>query len=241
MLAAAIASGFSQIDAALLRLRTGRGPEHMLNLSVPPTFCSHWLIPRLPNFYADHPGITLNLSTRVGVPDAAAMHEASSHCAIAVCSDSPAGLDSKTVLPLTLYPCASPALLARAGSNHQASEYSWRRLLSSLPLLDQLSLPEAWPQFLNAHAMADAPVQWAGRYELLSLGHHAALAGLGIALLPDYVITNDLRSRRLKRLGRNVSYRSEKAYRLIYPPGGAPHRAFDAFNAWLGDQSSRST
>ena len=44
----------------------GREEGYVLHLAVVSTFCTQWLIPRLPQFAALHPRITLNLSVRSG-------------------------------------------------------------------------------------------------------------------------------------------------------------------------------
>ncbi|MGR5437933.1 LysR substrate-binding domain-containing protein, partial [Vibrio owensii] len=36
-----------------------------LNLAILPTFGTRWLAPRLPQFFDQHPGITINLTTRL--------------------------------------------------------------------------------------------------------------------------------------------------------------------------------
>ncbi|MFN6996254.1 MAG: hypothetical protein ACK4PH_18815, partial [Aquincola tertiaricarbonis] len=56
--------------------------------------------------------------------------------------------------------------------------------LAEWPLLQQSTRPEAWRQWFDAQGV-DAPRAMAGpRYELFSMQAAAAMAGLGVALMP---------------------------------------------------------
>ena len=59
-----IRRALQQIAAATLGFKAN--PQGgTLNLAILPTFGTRWLAPRLPRFQTAHPGITINLSTRL--------------------------------------------------------------------------------------------------------------------------------------------------------------------------------
>ncbi|GGE01354.1 hypothetical protein GCM10011390_20280 [Aureimonas endophytica] len=65
-----IREALRRISAASLNLRANPFGG-TLNLAILPTFGTRWLAPRLPDFLARHPGITINLATRLVEADAA--------------------------------------------------------------------------------------------------------------------------------------------------------------------------
>lgn len=226
---AEVQESLRRIEDATLRLRAKRAGSDQLDVAVSPTFCNRWLIPRLASFYEQHPEVRLNLQTSIGVPDLRALR---ADCAIAFCEASAVSYESKQVAELRLFPVIAPALLGRS----RASD--WRDALYAHPLLDQLTLPDAWEHFLKEAHVDPSRTHRGARYQLLALGHQAALVGLGIALMPDYVVADDLRARRLIRLG-NLDCQATASYRLIVPPRTRDRDAFRAFSEWLFAQSQR--
>ena len=59
--------GISLITNAGVKLRTNPNGG-ALNLAVLPAFGTHWLAPRLADFIAQYPGVTVNFSTRTRPP-----------------------------------------------------------------------------------------------------------------------------------------------------------------------------
>ena len=59
-----IRESLRKIEHDTLSLMAHRGAGGVLELAVIPTFATRWLIPRLGDFKASHPGITLDLATR---------------------------------------------------------------------------------------------------------------------------------------------------------------------------------
>jgi len=60
----------------------------------------------------------------------------------------------------------------------------------------------------------------------------AAIAGLGLALLPDFLITEELASGALVTV-LDRPLQSEGAYWLVWPPERAEHPPLVAFRDWL--------
>jgi LysR family transcriptional regulator, glycine cleavage system transcriptional activator len=221
--ALAVNESLKRIEEATLRLRAKHTQSKHLDVAVSPTFCNHWLIPRLASFYEQHPDITLNLQTAIGLPDLAALN---SDCAIAFCGDVPTEFDAEQILSLTLMPVASRKLVTKERAKN------WRTTLCEYPLLGQLTLPDAWRDFLTNLAIDVNLTREGSQYQLLTLGHQAALVGLGIALLPDYVVGSDLRAKRLLRIG-TATYQPSASYQLLSTSRLRESEAFRAFRTWL--------
>ncbi|MGL4231843.1 MAG: LysR substrate-binding domain-containing protein [Casimicrobium sp.] len=226
--ALAIQESLGRIEEATLRLRAKHAMSSHLDVAVSPTFCNHWLIPRLASFYAQHPGVTLNLQTSIGVPNLAALK---ADCAISFCETAPSEFDAESILALTLTPIASPKLVGKRSARE------WRKTLCEFPLLGQLTLPDAWRELLAQIGIEASATREGPRYQLLTLGHQATLVGLGIALLPDYVVREDVRARRLVRIG-DASYRPKASYQLLAPARMRESEAFRPFRAWLKETAA---
>jgi len=216
----------SRLERAIHDLRSHGGRGGRLRLSVASTFATHWLIPRLPDFTAAHPDVTLDLATRIGAVDFARVDV---DAAITFVDAAPWPATGVRLTPLRLSPQALPSLARQLGRGRGAP---W---LDTAPLLVNVSVPGAWAAWaetagvpaerlsrLRARGERTGP-----RYDLLSMASNAALAGLGVALLPDF-----LNDRRLRALS-NVVWATPGAYYLSYPTQNAELPALSRFKQWL--------
>lgn len=198
-----------------------------LNLAILPTFGMRWLVPRLPDFARAHPEVTLNLSTR--------LHDfsfASEPFDAAIFFGSGDWPDTQSMLlrKEAVIAVAAPALIA--GRDHARAQD-----LHDLPLLHIATRPDAWRAWFLAHG-ADAPPPATGMvYDQFSTITQAALHGLGVALLPTYLIEEELATGRLC-----VVYggRTEVpgGYYLVWPSHKSRQPALRVFCRWLADQTA---
>jgi LysR family transcriptional regulator, glycine cleavage system transcriptional activator len=66
----------------------------------------------------------------------------------------------------------------------------------------------------------------------MSMAFNAAVAGLGVVLLPDFMADDALASGKLKSLSRK-RWRSSRGYYLVYPDTSAQVQALQIFRRWL--------
>jgi LysR family glycine cleavage system transcriptional activator len=231
-----IATALRQIERATQSIVMSKGAGGPLNLCVASSFATYWLIPRLSEFVGQHPEVTLNLSTHIGPVDfLSSAHDA----AIEYCDGKETGLRAELVLPLILQPYASPRLLDGVNDDQPRAKVSSQdlvRILNNKPLIRHTTVPFAWQSWLaNSGLVAEvSPQQLASgpQYALLSMALNGAIAGLGIALLPEYVARVALANRQLLRLS-GVSFKSSKGYYLRYPENKQGLVALKSFQAWL--------
>lgn len=221
---AEIAPALQRIERATHDLITTKGSGGVLNLSVASSFGAYWLIPRLSAFVTAHPEIRLNLATHVGPVDwSRATHDA----AIEFCAGAEPGLAAQQVLPLVVTPYAAP----RAGR-----QAALRQLLNTTPLIRVASAPDAWARWLSsaglAGAVAPAQLTSGPQYDLLSMALNGAIAGLGVALLPDYAAAGALAAGQLRQLSRHA-LQADKGYYLRCPEWKAELVAVRRFREWL--------
>jgi LysR family transcriptional regulator, glycine cleavage system transcriptional activator len=226
--AAATREALSLIEAATLSLRTREQNQWHLDLTVSPTLCSRWLIPRLASFYAAYPQATIDIQMNTGVPDFSSQRL---DCALVYCDSAPLGLQSVRVLDLVLVPVVAAMIVK------ESAQSDWRSIIQSLPLLRQNSLPSAWQRFLEKANISSDKVHASTIYTRLALEHQAALTGLGISLLPLYLISEDLRAKRLLRLG-DLQCEGLGGYFLVSRELGRTP-VLKAFQTWLHETAAQ--
>ncbi|QEI04515.1 LysR family transcriptional regulator [Pigmentiphaga aceris] len=193
-----------------------------LSLSLGASVGAYWLIPRLPAFTQAHGEITLSLSTRVGPADFKAAIDASLEFGDGRRSD----VHSDFVLALDLAPYAAPGWIAVHG----------KRVTNDTPrasLLHHHTLVDGWDHWFRFDGLAGNPGRDGPRFEIMSMALNAAVAGLGVALLPDYMVADHVAAGRLKRLSRRQFRYPQKGYYLVYPSASAGRPALQTFRHWL--------
>jgi LysR family glycine cleavage system transcriptional activator len=198
------------------------GIDGILNLAVMPTFASRWLIPRLPAFLAHHPNATVNFTSRIEPFDFA--HE-SFDAAIHFGSVKWPGTVGEHLMDEEVVPVCSPSYLAQ---NH----ISCPRDLAKAKLLQQTTRPTLWADWFS-HTGTVAPGALRGhRFEQYAMIEQAAFAGMGVALLPRFVVEDDIATGQLQ-LALPNSVLTTEAYSIVYPEPKGDIPLVQAFRDWI--------
>ncbi|WP_409030171.1 LysR family transcriptional regulator [Janthinobacterium sp. CG_23.3] len=192
-----------------------------LNLAILPTFGTRWLAPRLPQFLADNPGITINLTTRLAPFD---FNLESVDAAIHFGPPEWPGAELDFLMNETVVPACSRALLA----THQFTSASD---LVKVPLLHMVSRPDAWRRWLGAMGVEADDVHGM-LVDQFAMATQAAISGLGIALLPRFLIESELARGDLVE-AINGPVESAERYYLAWPSSRASYPPLQAFRSWL--------
>jgi len=215
-----------QAEAATLQVMAYNGRGGVLTVALLPTFGSRWLVPRLGDFIARHGDIQLNLVTQVkpfdfkGSGIDAAIHFGAGVWPDAVCH---------RLMGEVIVPVGAPALLAGRPALEHPGE------VQAFPLLQLTTRPQAWTGWLRA-AGVEAPEAPRGpRFEEFHMIIQAAIAGLGLAVLPRFLIQEELAAGRLQvAVDRPVV--SDQAYYLVHPERKADLYKVCVFRDWLVGQ-----
>lgn len=213
------------ISQAALKLRAN-AEGGTLTLSILPAFGVHWLGPRLARFSMQHPGITINLSTRLRPFDLAAMgFDAAVHFGK---PDWP-GADHLFLMNEEVLPVCAPSLLQSPVTDPVE--------LLKLPLLQLEGRPGAWKRYLRSQGVEYLKTSGMVFDQFASMTQ-AALHGLGVALLPLFLIEEALEDERLvtawPAIGRDLG-----DYYLVWSKA-APERApLMTFRSWLAKDVQR--
>ncbi|WP_122073745.1 LysR family transcriptional regulator [Pseudophaeobacter sp. EL27] len=198
-----------------------------LNLAILPAFGMRWLMPRLPEFARRHPDITINMTTRLQAfsfgsePIDAAIHFGN--------SDWP-GTDSMLLKSEQLLPVCSPDLVP-------VGTYIPPQKILKMPLLHIQTRPTAWVDWFELHGVSTSPESLGGTmYDQFSTITQAALHGLGVALMPDYLVEQDIATGRLTGLQPQAT-EAAGAYYLVWPKTKSRDPALTKFRQWLEGQA----
>ncbi|MBU2963566.1 LysR family transcriptional regulator [Citreicella sp. C3M06] len=192
-----------------------------LSLAVLPTFATRWLGPRLGDFLGRHPGVALNLSTRIGRFD---FETELFDAAIYFGEPDWPGAQHLKLFDERITACVSPAF-AEQHPVHSLDD------LRDLPTLRLESRPTVWEDWTAGQGGA-APGGPGMLMDQFSMMIQAASSGLGIALLPDYLARIEIAEGRLVPvLKQAVPVRG--AYWLVWPETRHEDAALGALRGWL--------
>lgn len=192
-----------------------------LTLAVPPTFGARWLTPRLPGFLERHPGVMLNLLSRLTQFD---FRQDVIDAAIGFGPPQWTGAEMVRLRSEVMIPVCTPALAERHGFRQAAD-------IRRAPLLHLTTRPAAWEEWLRRHGADDGAVHGM-LFDQFGTLFEAAAAGLGVALLPDFLFAGELRQGRVVQ-ALPLPLESRDAYHLYWPEDRRTHHPLVLFRDWL--------
>lgn len=195
-----------------------------LNLAVLLSFGMRWLAPRLPDFVSNHPDITLNLVTRMSQFD---FKTDTIDAAIHFGQPNWPGTESAFLRHEEVIPVCSPKMV---------KEYGFRTAsdLRAAPLLILVSRPDAWEKWL---ASQNAPAEdvFGMMFDQFGTIANSAAAGLGVALMPTFLIEKELSTGELVP-AIPVRVQSQESYYLIWPTDRSLYPPLKALKFWLASR-----
>ena len=210
-------------DSQYLMGQTDSGAS--LDIAVTPTFAMRWLIPRLPRFQARYPNITVHLAERV---EPFVLVGSGFDAAIHFEHPAWAGMHTHRLLHEVLVPVCHPALL-EAGQTPS--------LLDRLPRLHRRQTPDAWQRYVQETGILLSHPAAGARYDLHAMLIEAALAGLGVALLPQLYVETELAQGQLVAPWPKSNGVS-KTFCLVLPgPIGLSEGPIQSFAQWLMEEA----
>ena len=205
-------------------LRTMSAAEAGLSLSVAtlPTFGSRWLSPRLPKFLDLNPGAVLNVGSRSKPFEFEeedfdlAIHYGQPVWARGICTY----LCSELIVPV-----AGGALMRPAAQLTPSS-------LLDQPLLHLATRPKLWQQWFATVDVVTERAYRGHRFDQFAMIVEAAVAGMGYALLPRYLIERELRAGELAVVF-DTPMETDNSYYVVVPEAKATNALANNFIGWL--------
>ena len=215
----------AQSEELVMTARAIAAGDDVLSIATLPTFGNRWLMPRLPDFMARHPGLMVDVASRSRPFDLTA-----EHFDLAIHYGQPvwAQATCKYLCSETILPVASPALLQRAHVSRPQD-------LEKTPLLQLATRPGLWAEWFQLQGIDSQNAYKGSRFDEFSMIIEAAVRDVGIALLPLYLIENEIESGKLQIVfDRPMS--TDNAYYIVLPYGKQDQSMGQAFQSWLLDQ-----
>jgi LysR family glycine cleavage system transcriptional activator len=197
-----------------------------LQLAAVPTFATRWLIPRLPDLKRQHPDITVHIDTRTRpFMFADTAFDAALYAGTPEQVTNWAGTRAVKLLDEVVVPVCSPHWLGGQSSLPPDA-------LVSLPLLQQSTRPLAWRQWFDAQGVIATQALAGPRFELFSMTAAAAVHGMGVALMPQLLIEEELaRGELVVACARALP--SQRGYYFVQPEGSDKSPTTQLFLNWL--------
>lgn len=217
ILAQGCADGFAHVARAVA-LVTGAEANRPLHISPTPSFAAAWLMPRLPEFRAVHPGLSMVLDP---TPELVKLTPGGVDLSIRYGNGDWPGMHSEILLESAMVVVAAPSLVA-------GKDMSDPTALRMLPWLEEVGTTES-TRWLDAHGVTGPSrgslVQVPGNLLL-----DGARDGQGVAVTVRHFVEADIQSGRLCVLHEDAT--PGTGYHLVTRPG--VHRApLKAFIRWI--------
>lgn len=217
-----VAVRLNSVERDTLEMMARRGQGGSLELAVVPSFATRWLMPRLASFQRANPDISINLATRTRqFLFNETEFDAAIHCGNTVWP----GVEAHALMAENLVAVCSPDLIApgKQLAPQQIQDY---------PLLQQSTRPYAWRQWFDSLGLSVEHDMTGSRYELFSMLSQAAIHCMGIALIPPFLIEDELKAGLLV-IPVHHPFLSGNSYHLLCPEGKSESVALKQFREWL--------
>lgn len=211
-LADAAGNALADVDGAVRALQDARGSEQRVRLAALHSFVHAWLLPRLPRFAADNPGVRIEFDVGIAPvrfdddgPDFAVRHGPGQW----------PGLAAQLLLREALFPVAAPSLPGAAEARNAGD-------VARLPLVADLGR-QGWPDWCRHAGVRNPRLDQRYVFNDSTDMLEAAALGLGAALAREHTVAAWLGSGRLRRLpgpmlpGRFAHHVVHPAHRPLRP------------------------
>lgn len=197
----------------------------LLSLAILPAFGTRWLAPKLADFLTANPGITINLATRIRP-----FHFETDSFDAAIHFGQNNWIDAGhlKIFDERLTACASPELLLNKPIKCVAD-------LQAHQLFQLETRSSAWAVWFEGQGGKSLPVRGM-LFDQFALMIQSAIAGLGIALLPEYLAAHEIARGRLVPILK-PAIEGTGSYWLAWPNKRAQYPPLEAFRDWLATQS----
>lgn len=235
VLNAAGAALLNAVEPALDQLQDGvraaaaasGGAQHLVRLTLLPSFAQRWLLPRMPAWRERHPDIVLELHTSQQIVD---LPREGFHAALRQGSGRWRGLEADRLLDSHLIVVGSPTAARRLLGRDPAT-------FADEPLLGHAGMWEDWFRLVGKKVRVN-PV---AAFNDAGLMLQAAEQDLGLALAREVLAADALRAGTLYKLSTVVlDDQDTYAYWLAYPTALRDWPPLVALGHWIKDEVAKS-
>jgi Transcriptional regulator len=215
----------TQVEMSTHTLRSYGGETEVLRVSTPSTFGARWLVPRLKGWGIRHPHIHLDLCNEQQGDD---LLQGRSDLAFYFGQGSRPGSESLKLFGEELVAVCAPSSLPDAPLTDPTQ-------LTGLVLLQNASRPQAWHEWFEHQGFRTDHSYHGPRFDTFYMCIRAAQSGCGVALLPRFLVEEELADGKLVIAWQHLMP-SRDAYYLAYPEHTAGVPKVKAFVSWIMEQ-----
>lgn len=215
-----------EIDKLTLTVRNFESTFDEIHIGVLPTFSARFLVPLMPDLYQRHPEIRLKLTTELGKIDFTQMPY-----------DIVISFNEVAQDEVMCYNIMDEHLIAVASPQLVEEEKLTLNQIEKAPLLTFLIRPNLWHDWFASVNRSAPPPQSGLVFENFQILIHAAIAGLGIALIPEFLIREELKRGQLKQIHSRPLH-SKPYYFMAIPQEKMQDEKIIKFKEWLLSQAA---
>jgi len=227
-LAVDLAAGFSQIKRTVEAVRAA--PVRRLRISVEPAFAARWLVPRFGRFTAAHPDIEVDMESSEELRTLG--RDADIAIRFLDSATRKPGGSARKLFAVSGFPVIAAAKNTAGSRRRSDQDVLGFRLLHD----DDGTIWRRWFAASGLNGFDEAKHLYFNDY---SLTLTATLRGQGVALSAPIYVRSQLRSGRLKRIGRTPVTFGD--YWLLQSTDRASAKARAAFLQWFAGETQRIT
>jgi LysR family glycine cleavage system transcriptional activator len=212
-------------DEAILRALSASHREKTLAIAAMPTFGSRWLAPKLGKFLASNRNVHIELSAR-----SEPFEFENSHFDLAFHFGDQVWPNSVTTLLCheVSIPAASPGFLARHPLNSVEE-------IANVPLLQLSRRAMWWSKWQETYGLSGNYAFHGHSFEQFNMLIEAAISGLGVALLPAYMIERELRYNLLE-VALPAPMKTDSSYCVSVPNWKVSDPLILKFISWVAEE-----
>ena len=227
--------GFKNLTEACSAIECDRNNDALV-VTVPPSFCVKWLIPRLERFQDRHPDIDVRIDARDELVN---FHAGLADVGVRYGDGNYPDLYVEPLIRDAYWPVCSPRLLKRTGGlDHPSQIVHYRLLHVDWPALSWEA--PSWDMWLKAAKTFHPDLEKGHRFANEIAAQEAAASGLGLALASQANAATDLADGRLVKVLENIQATTRQLqYYLVRVKAEPPSESVAIFCEWLREQGQR--
>lgn len=217
----------ADVDEAEAQVVTSESqPRGVLRLSLPHSFGLRYIAPLIPEFCLRYPELQLELGFSDCTVD---LVEEGIDMAVRITGELKTSLVARKLAPTRMVCCAAPIYIERYGSPRTPEDLRGHNCLT----YSYAPAANNWT-FLREGKEIVVPVKGRLRANSGDMSRHAAAAGLGVALLPTFLVCDELREKLLLPLLADYAIPEIGVY-AVYLPGARRSARIRAMVDFLWD------
>ena len=222
----AVTPAFDRISLTTLQLIDNAAPPAALNINAPPTFTMKWLIPRISSFQKKYPEIEIKLTTST---EPINFLEYQYDIAIRG-SHADLGFENATAfMTETIIPICHPDLIAGLTLKSPIE-------INEFTIISYVTEPMKWSEWVSATKLKEFKPKNMLQFEQMYFALQAATEGLGIVLVPLFLVADDIATGKLCAPFGTLGARQRKYYAISrFSPDEKP--IIKEFCKWINQES----